>query len=240
MFQSLPDSEFENSITPQRNLWAVVDLLVFGLFSLVATLGLLLVFRQLPPIYAIPLQAVFNVILVGFIAVWIRVVRHSSFKQYVHLVRSRAFSRRSLILLGIMLSVGVLIISAFLPSTDDTPLEKLLTSRTAIVLFAVFGVAVAPLLEELIFRGFLFKVLWEIGGPKLAIPGSAVLFAAPHSLQLAGNPGAVILIFMVGCILAVIRHRSNSVIPSFIVHTSYNSTIFVLFGINSLLQRALQ
>jgi membrane protease YdiL (CAAX protease family) len=145
-----------------------------------------------------------------------------------------------LIALGIGLSIGVLILSRFLPTTGDTPLERLLTSRSAVVLFAVFGVAIAPLLEEIIFRGFLFKVLWEIGGTKLAIPGSAVLFAAPHSLQLAGNWGAVLLIFVVGCVLAIIRHRSNSVIPSFIVHTSYNSTIFVLFGVGELLQRSLQ
>jgi membrane protease YdiL (CAAX protease family) len=244
MLHSLPNPELENSAPLQRNRWAVLDLLVFGLFSLLATAALLLVFTQLPEsarvIYAIPIQAVFNITLVGFIALWIRTVRHNSFTEYVHLFRTRVFSTRSLIILGIGLAVAVLIISTRLPSTSDTPLERLLTSTSAVVLFAIFGVAVAPLLEELIFRGFLFKVLWEIGGTKLAIPGSAALFAAPHSLQLAGNWGAVVLIFVVGCILAAVRQRSNSVIPSFIVHTSYNATIFALFAIGKLLERLLQ
>jgi membrane protease YdiL (CAAX protease family) len=133
--------------------------------------------------------------------------------------------------------LSVLLISAFLPSSGQTPLEKLLTSRSAILMFAVFGVAVAPLLEEIIFRGFLFQVLWEIGGPKVAILATAALFALLHAGQLAGNWGSVVLIFVVGCVLSFVRYRSNSIIPSFIVHTSYNATLFVLFALSSTVQK---
>jgi hypothetical protein len=104
-------------------------------------------------------------------------------------------------------------------------------------MFAVFGVAVAPLLEEIIFRGFLFQVLWEIGGPKGAILATAALFALLHAGQLAGNWGSVVLIFVVGCVLSFVRYRSNSIIPSFIVHTSYNATLFVLFALSSTVQK---
>src|SRR6185436_8133956 len=98
-------------------------------------------------------------------------------------------------------AISVLIVSQFLPSSGQTPLEKLLTTRSAILMFAVFGVAVAPMLEEIIFRGFLFKVLSEIGGTRIAIPVTAGLFALLHAGQLAGNWGSVALIFVVGCIL---------------------------------------
>src|SRR4029453_6730593 len=97
-------------------------------------------------------------------------------------------------------ALSVLLISAFLPSSGQTPLEKLLTSRSAILMFAVFGVAGSPLMEEIIFRGFLFQVLWEIGGPKVAILATAALFALLHAGQLAGNWGSVVLIFVVGCV----------------------------------------
>jgi len=234
---------------------------------------------QLPVVYAIPLQGLFNITLVCFIAGWVRVVRHSSFIEYIHFYRSPRFHVRQLILLGAASSISVLIISAFLPSTTQTPLEKLLTTRSAILMFAVFGVAVAPLLEEIIFRGFIFKVLLEIGGSKIstivtdvlaalaagrltgswkwgaatfvvtsllwliggsasgAVVFSAALFAILHAGQLAGNWGGVVLIFLVGCILSIVRHRTNSIIPSFVVHTSYNATLFLLFAISSAVQK---
>jgi membrane protease YdiL (CAAX protease family) len=204
----------------------------------VAMLVLIAPLAKLPVIYAIPLQGLFNISLVAFIAGWVRIVRHSSFVEYVHLVRSRVFSTRSLIMLGTASAVSVLLASAFLPSTGQTPLEKLLTSRNAILVFAVFGVAVAPLLEEIIFRGFLFKVLGEIGGQRIAVVFTAALFALLHAGQLAGNWGSVALIFVVGLILSVVRHRSNSIVPSFIVHTSYNATLFLLFAVSTLLQKA--
>jgi hypothetical protein len=192
---------------------------------------------RLPIIYAAPLQGLFNLALIGFIAVWVRLVRKISFKDYIHFFRSQTFSTRSLILLGATSALSVLLLSAFLPSSGPTPLEKLLTTRGAILMFAVFGVAVAPMLEEIIFRGFVFQVLWEIGGPGMAGVVTAALFALLHAGQLAGNWGSVALIFLVGCILSFVRHRSNSIIPSFIVHTSYNSVLFVLFAVSSLVQK---
>jgi membrane protease YdiL (CAAX protease family) len=237
MFHSLPNPEPDaDSAIELRNRWALIDLLVFGFFFMAMLLAIAPLAR-LPVIYAIPLQAVFNLILVGFIAGWVRIVRRSLFTEYIHFFRSHTFSSKSLIGVGITSALSVLLISAFLPSSGQTPLEKLLTSRTAIAIFAVFGVAVAPLLEEIIFRGFLFKVLWEIGGSRMAIIVTAALFALLHAGQLAGNWGSVVLIFLVGCLLSFVRHRSNSLIPSFVVHTSYNATLFVLFAVSSIAQK---
>jgi membrane protease YdiL (CAAX protease family) len=66
---------------------------------------------------------------------------------------------------------------------------------------------------------------------------TAFLFALLHAGQLAGNWGGVALIFAVGCILSIVRERSNSIIPSFVVHTSYNSTLFALFAFSSILEK---
>ena len=229
-----------HKVAERRNLWAVVDLFVFGLFAM-AMLAMLIALTPLdkiPVIYAIPLQALFNVAVVGFTAGWIRITRGIPFTEYIHFFRTNTFSMRSMIILGLASALSVLFIAPLLPSNGPSPLEKQLTTRSAILMFAVFGVAVAPLFEEVIFRGFLFKVLWEIGGSKLAVPGSAVLFAGTHAPQLGENWYAVLLIFLVGLILAVVRQRSNSVIPSFIIHTSYNGAIFVLFALGTLLQKS--
>ena len=104
-------------------------------------------------------------------------------------------------------------------------------------IFAVFGIGVAPLFEEIIFRGFLFKVLYEMRGPKVAVPVTAVLFALLHVPQLWGSWAGVALIFVVGYILSLVRERSNSLIPSLIMHTSYNAMLFGVFIVSTLVQK---
>jgi membrane protease YdiL (CAAX protease family) len=237
MLQSPPNPELGISVQKPRNPWAIVDLVVFGCFSVL--LAVLILSIRVEPIYAIPLQAVFDATLIGFIALWVRVVRRTSFIQYVHLFRGRIFSTAWLIRLGAVLALSVSIVSLFLPPAAPTPLEKLLSSATAVVLFAIFGIAAAPLTEEIIFRGFLFHVLSEIGGSKIAVAGSAVLFAGLHLMQVGQNWGAAVLIFIVGFILSFIRYRSNSVISSFIVHTSYNASLIVVSPLIGLIQKLL-
>ncbi len=236
MFEPLPIPESRDPGANRRNRWAVVDLIVFALFFLLM-LVLMAQFPKVSPIYAIPLQAVFNIALVGFIANWVKLVRGLSFTEYIHWRRDRTFSTAYLIALGATSAISVLMISAFLPPSSPTPLEQFLTSKSTIVMFAIFGVAVAPLLEEIVFRGFLFKVLWEIGGSGLAILVTAVLFALLHSFQLAGNWGSVLLIFAVGCLLGGLRYRSDSTVASVIVHTSYNTVLFALYVIGSIVQK---
>ena len=75
-----------------------------------------------------------------------------------------------------------------------------------------------------------------MGGAKLAVPGTAFLFALLHSLQLWGNWLAILLIFAVGFVLAFVRYRSGSLIPGLVVHISYNSTLFAMYALGMLLQ----
>ncbi len=58
-----------------------------------------------------------------------------------------------------------------------------------------------------------------------------MLFAALHLSQLRGNWPAVIVIFLVGYVLTLVRYRTDSLIPSVIMHTAYNAMIF---GISAL------
>jgi len=237
MLQSLRNPDPQLEPPEPRNRWAVVDLAVFLLFSFLMLVLLAPHIATLPVTYAIPLTGVFNLVLISFIAVWVTQVRGSSFAEYIHWFRNDTFSTRYLIILGAISALSVLVFSAFLPKPDQTPLEKLLNSRSAMFMFAIFGVSVAPLLEEIIFRGFLFKVLWEVGGSGVAIILSSAFFAVVHAPQLGGNWTSLILFFIVGCILSSVRKRSNSIIPSFIVHTSYNSMILAVSLIGMLVQK---
>src|SRR5262249_37753989 len=153
-------------------------------------------------------------------------VHGQSFVQTIHWFKDFQFNIVALIALGMTLAISVLIVSSFFPSGEPPPIERLLSTTTAMYVFAIFGIAAAPLFEEIIFRGFLFKLLSYISGTGTAVSVTAILFALLHLPQLWGSWAGVVLIFVVGYVLSFVRQRSNSIIPSFIIHTCYNGTLF--------------
>jgi membrane protease YdiL (CAAX protease family) len=58
-----------------------------------------------------------------------------------------------------------------------------------------------------------------------------------HAPQLWPSLAGILLILAVGYVLSIVRERSNSLIPSFIVHTAYNSMLVGASAIGTLLQK---
>ena len=252
MISSLPDPEpFEGPrVVQSHSPWSLVDIFVFGVFSALTVLllpaGIIEIWHIFNPTFGLSdvtatdqilLQAVVDLVIVGFIAFLIKVVHGLPFLRTIHWFKNYRYGKGFLISLGITLAISVSVIGSRFPSKEASPLEKLLSSNRAMFAFAILGVAVAPLLEEVVFRGFLFKVLSDIGGTVIAVMVTAISFGALHALQLWGNWIAVLLIFVVGFVLSFVRHRSNSLIPSFIIHTAYNSTFFGALILGTLLQK---
>lgn len=77
---------------------------------------------------------------------------------------------------------------------------------------------VAPVVEELTFRGLGYSLIAERYGKWAAIISIGLLFAASHGL-LQALPELATL----GCGLAWLRSRTNSVYPGMIVHAVFNS-----------------
>lgn len=246
----LPDSEFRTDEPAPQSPWRIADLIVFAVFFLLTVLFLPItalrvwhIFNpelrvaDLTAVDQVILQGLMNSVLVGFIAFLIKVVHRQSFVETIHWFRNHQFSIGFLISLGATLAISVLLVSSFFPAGEPPPIERLLSSATAVYVFAIFGIGAAPLFEEIIFRGFLFKVLFDIGGSGTAVSVTAILFALLHLPQLWGSWGGVILIFIVGYILSFVRLRSNSLIPSFIIHTSYNTMLFGVFALSTFVQK---
>ncbi|OLE90195.1 MAG: hypothetical protein AUG08_01015 [Acidobacteria bacterium 13_1_20CM_2_55_15] len=246
----LPDSEFRTDEPAPQSPWRIADLIVFAVFFLLTVLLLPITVLRVWHIFSpelrvadltavdqVILQGLMNSVLVGFIAFLIKVVHRQSFVETIHWFRNHQFSTGFLISLGATLAISVLLVSSFFPAGEPPPIERLLSSATAVYVFAIFGIGAAPLFEEIIFRGFLFKVLFDIGGSGMAVSVTAILFALLHLPQLWGSWGGVILIFIVGYILSFVRLRSNSLIPSFIIHTSYNTMLFGVFALSTFVQK---
>jgi membrane protease YdiL (CAAX protease family) len=231
--------------------WSVRDLIVFGMFFLLTVLflplGVISVVRIFNPgagpedlsgVQQVLLQGLMDLMLVGFIFVLVRIHRRS-FRETIHWIRNYQYRTGFLITLGAFLALSVLAVSAFFPPSQPPPIEKLITSTESLYVFALFGIGVAPLVEEIIFRGFLFKVFGDVGGPALAVPATAALFTLLHIPQLWGSWAGIALIFVVGYVLSVVRARSHSLIPSFIIHTAYNGMLFGVFAVGTAVQRGL-
>jgi hypothetical protein len=84
--------------------------------------------------------------------------------------------------------------------------------------FILVGVIVAPIVEEVFFRGFLFQGFRQRYGWVAAIGISSFIFAAAHL-----DPVAFIPTFILGAVLAYVYHRSNSVWPGVILHFLVNA-----------------
>ncbi len=173
--------------------------------------------------------------LIGVIFALTRYAHGLSFLEEMCWSRDYKVHNGTLLTLGMALAFSVMIVSSVFPPSNP-PIQQLLNTPEAIAIFAIFGIAIAPFLEEILFRGFLFRVLEKTAGVTAAVRVTAVLFALLHVPQLWGSWAGMLLIFAVGFILSTLRARTGSLIPTVIVHTAYNGMLFFAFAVGSLFQ----
>ncbi len=85
-------------------------------------------------------------------------------------------------------------------------------------LLLVGGAVIAPVVEELFFRGFVFAGLRQKYGWQKSAFISAALFALLHL-----TPTAIIPIFVLGYIFAYLYYRSDSIWPAILMHVLTNT-----------------
>ena len=107
--------------------------------------------------------------------------------------------------------------------TQGQNIVELFAELDSPVWFFIVGAIFAPLVEEIFFRGFLFQGFRERYGWVAGMLLSAAIFAIAH-LDLV----VLIPTFILGCLLAYVFHRSNSIWPGIILHFLVNA--FGLIG----------
>ncbi|MGE5620064.1 MAG: lysostaphin resistance A-like protein [Sphingomonadaceae bacterium] len=85
------------------------------------------------------------------------------------------------------------------------------------------GAVVAPFVEEIYFRGYVFRAYLDQKGLPQAFLFSAGLFALVH-LDLA----AMLPILAVGLLLSFLYYRTGSVLPGIVAHMANNAVAFTL------------
>lgn len=134
------------------------------------------------------------------------------------------------ILAGPVLAVGVSVLGVALRSPEvPDPIRSMITSRISLAVVIAFGVVVAPFVEELIFRGFLFPLVARSIGPWPGMIATAILFALPHGAQNGWAWQQLTLIALAGVAFGFARYRSGATSAAFLMHASFNATQFAGF-----------
>jgi len=134
---------------------------------------------------------------------------------------------------GAMLALIVSFAGRFFNEKSDLPIEELFHSRPTVILLMGFGILVAPLVEETMFRGFLYPIVARRFGVAAGVIVTGVLFGAMHAQQLWGGWGQIGLLIGVGIVLTWVRARTGTVAASYLVHLGYNSLLFLGFFIGT-------
>jgi len=91
-------------------------------------------------------------------------------------------------------------------------------------LLGVIGIAViAPIVEEIAFRGFIYGGLRRRWGVTVSVLVSSLVFALAHTFSVGGS---ILLLgpslFIAGAALALVYERSRSLVPGMVLHASFN------------------
>lgn len=120
-------------------------------------------------------------------------------------------------------------LTQFLPSSSHPASEQLLSNPKPGVILQVLIMAsvIAPLWEEVLFRGFLFPAFSALTkNPVYGALASSLCFAAIHPQGLLG----VIPLATIAMMLCAVTYQTRSLIPGMIFHSIHN-TVTLIFAL---------
>jgi hypothetical protein len=231
------------TLPPREPVWngwdvmAIVMVAIVGIFLFGTAIGVVLSIKGGLPAAKSP-QATRVILASQFLAYILvlvamrTIISRQYHRRFAEAVRWRWPERgwSAYLLGGVFLAVAVQLISTLLPIPKSLPIDIYFQDRASAYIMTFFGVSMAPLVEELFFRGFLYPLLARRLGLAAGVLLTAAGFAMMHASQLASAWAPLLILFVVGLVLTLVRVRTQSVASSFLMHVGYNATLFfVLF-----------
>jgi membrane protease YdiL (CAAX protease family) len=202
-------------IATQRLLCPTVPILEVMVYPLVAVLG----------------QFFAYLVILGFMVSIVKRVPNRDFLQAIRWNWPKNWP--TYLMAGVALSLALQGIAHFLPIPKQLPMDQFFRTPGEAWAVTLFGLTLAPLLEELFFRGFLYPVLARRLGVAIAVLATAAGFGLIHAPQLGRAWGPVLVIFMVGLALTITRTLTKSVASGMIMHVAYNGTLSILLFVGT-------
>lgn len=133
------------------------------------------------------------------------------------------------ILLGVAVQIPVQtlynVISRRFPSSPETEdrLARVFAESGPLqqIMIGVILIALGPLVEEIFFRGALFRPLRKRYAPSLVVTVTSLFFAVSH-----GMPQMFLPIALIGAAMGIVRAASGSLVPSLLLHATFNAVPF--------------
>jgi membrane protease YdiL (CAAX protease family) len=224
---------------PPWSGWDVLAILVFTLVAiLVFTVAAMFVARALPQYHnasfsdlttsaavVIGAQTAAYPVVLLFIFLMVRTRSRQRFGEAIHWHWPGLLAPAFLIG-GVVLALVVESLARYLPIPKSLPMDNYFHDTASAYMMAAFGTTLAPLLEEMFFRGLLYPLLRRWAGLVIAVLLTSLAFAAIHGAQLGYAWAPVLSIFVVGVVFTLVRVRTNSVASSFLMHCGYNLALF--------------
>jgi membrane protease YdiL (CAAX protease family) len=148
--------------------------------------------------------------------------------------------RRKALLLGVLVALiflplgwGLQQASAFvmthlpffkLQPDEQLPVRVLRVSMSwpGRITLGVAAILLAPLAEEILFRGILYPAVKQAGFPRLALWGSVLLFAAVHF-----NAATFVPLAVLALLLTALYERTDNLLAPIFAHALFNALNFV-------------
>jgi uncharacterized protein len=108
------------------------------------------------------------------------------------------------------------------PKDVKSPLDDLTATPGMLALFGLMAVTIAPLFEEMFFRGFVQPLLSRSLGTFAGVGVTAVVFGSLHAPEYGYVWQYAVCISLAGAAFGWVRARSNSIIPGTIMHGAFN------------------
>jgi hypothetical protein len=177
------------------------------------------------PLVIIPAQVVSYILLIGFVH-GLMLARHGAGLLDAIPFRWPKQAAAPLLAAGVGLALAIQFLGRFMPIPKQLPIDEYFKERSAAFVMLAFAVFIAPVVEELLFRGLLYPVLNRLAGTIVSVAITSALFALLHASQLAFAWAPLLSLFLVGVALTLVRARYRSVMASTLMHMSYNATLF--------------
>lgn len=133
----------------------------------------------------------------------------------------------SLGIAGTVVTYLVNAVVALIFEPDEPVVQQVLQDALAggrqLVLAAIVIVVLAPVTEELVFRGVIFQALDRRVGFWPAAVVSSIVFCAIHVEVIVSQPLALIGMFVLSMILAWSLHLTGSLVVPILIHTVFNA-----------------
>lgn len=224
---------------PREPFWGYSDVAIFiGLLiaSGLASLGVVGLFFSLLPghnrstvVAALLAQSLIYVLAYGALAMLFRVHYSRPFWRSLGWTNFR-FPPLFIVVSGALTAIVVAVLGTLIRTpTTANRITEMLENPRSLLLVAIFGLTLAPIAEELGFRGFLQPLLVRTFGPAPGIIAAAIPFGLLHFSEYGNSWRHALLISLAGAAFGWMRHRTGSTKASALMHASYNALEFIAY-----------